>query len=90
MGAGGGRAQRGRRRAGNPLYCVLWPQVETFFKQCDPNRENLCLYGCSDGTFEVSTPCEEVGLGACWCQRVADRRRQQRWRRGPPPAAWLG
>ena len=35
-------------------------QVEDFAKQCSPDQENLCLYGHSDGTWEVTLPCEEV------------------------------
>lgn len=33
---------------------------EEFFNQCDPERENLCLYGHSDGRWEVTLPVEEV------------------------------
>lgn len=35
-------------------------QVEKFFAECSPERENLCLYGYADGTWEVALPCEEV------------------------------
>ena len=35
-------------------------QVESFFTQCSPDKDNLCLYGLSDGTWEVTLPCEEV------------------------------
>lgn len=35
-------------------------QVESFYTQCSPDRDNLCLYGQSDGTWEVALPCEEV------------------------------
>lgn len=34
--------------------------MDQFWSQCDPNKENLCLYGYSDGTWEVTLPCEEV------------------------------
>ena len=34
--------------------------MENFYSQCSPNRENLCLYGLSDGSWEVTLPCEEV------------------------------
>ena len=39
--------------------CALL-QVEQFWDQCDPTKENMCLYGYSDGTWEVTLPCEEV------------------------------
>lgn len=38
-------------------FCV---QVDQLWEQCDPSKENLCLYGYSDGTWEVTLPCEEV------------------------------
>lgn len=34
--------------------------VDKFFKQSDPERENLCLYGHQDGNWEVDLPAEEV------------------------------
>lgn len=34
--------------------------VEKFYDQCDPNQDNLCLYGQQDGTWEVALPVEEV------------------------------
>ncbi|GAB4819496.1 hypothetical protein N2152v2_006542 [Parachlorella kessleri] len=34
--------------------------VDNFYNQCDPGKENLCLYGYADGTYEVAPPCEEV------------------------------
>lgn len=34
--------------------------VDKFFVQCDPNKENLCLYGYPDGTWAVDLPAEEV------------------------------
>lgn len=36
------------------------PQVDQFWEQCDPTKENLCLYGYADSTWEVTLPCEEV------------------------------
>jgi hypothetical protein len=36
------------------------PQVDQLWEQCDPSKENLCLYGYSDGTWEVNAPVEEV------------------------------
>lgn len=47
----------GRRRG---ILRALTTDVETFFTQCSPDRDNLCLYGQSDGTWEVTLPCEEV------------------------------
>ena len=35
-------------------------QVEKFFDECDPDRENLCLYGLPDGNWAVDLPAEEV------------------------------
>jgi hypothetical protein len=35
-------------------------QVEKLYAQCDPERENLCLYGLPDGTWAVDLPAEEV------------------------------
>ena len=35
-------------------------QVDNFYNQCDPAKENLCLYGYADGSYEVAPPCEEV------------------------------
>ena len=34
--------------------------VEDFYSQSDPDKENLCLYGNPDGTWEVQLPAEEV------------------------------
>jgi Alfin/PHD-finger len=41
-------------------YFSIPLQVESFYTQCSPDRDNLCLYGQSDGTWEVALPCEEV------------------------------
>jgi hypothetical protein len=41
-----------------PHSCYL--QVEKFYGQCDPERENLCLYGLPDGSWAVDLPAEEV------------------------------
>lgn len=35
-------------------------QVEKLYAQCDPERDNLCLYGLPDGTWAVDLPAEEV------------------------------
>ncbi|CAM8916560.1 unnamed protein product [Rhodiola kirilowii] len=46
------------RRAG--LIKALTTDVDEFFQQCDPEKENLCLYGFPDETWEVSLPAEEI------------------------------
>jgi hypothetical protein len=46
-------------RAMNDARCVRI-DVERFYAQCDPDKENLCLYGNPDGTWEVQLPAEEV------------------------------
>lgn len=44
------------KRAMTPLSCA---EVEDFYKQCDPDRENLCLYGVA----HISSPCCASQLG---------------------------
>ncbi|URD77492.1 PHD finger protein [Musa troglodytarum] len=34
--------------------------VDKFYQQCDPEKENLCLYGFPNETWEVNLPAEEV------------------------------
>lgn len=46
------------RRAG--LVRALTADVEDFFRQCDPEKENLCLYGFPNEHWEVNLPAEEV------------------------------
>eukprot|EP00249_Psilotum_nudum_P015065 c25149_g1_i1 orf=235-993(+) len=46
------------RRAG--LLKALTSEVEEFYRQCDPEKENLCLYGFPDESWEVNLPAEEV------------------------------
>ncbi|XP_057529695.1 PHD finger protein Alfin1-like [Amaranthus tricolor] len=46
------------RRAG--LIKALTIDVENFYQQCDPEKENLCLYGLPNETWEVNLPVEEV------------------------------
>lgn len=46
------------RRAG--LIKALTTEVREFYKQCDPEKENLCLYGYPKGNWEVALPAEEV------------------------------
>ncbi|CAN1330834.1 PHD finger protein ALFIN-LIKE 6 [Linum perenne] len=46
------------RRAG--LIKALTSDVEIFYQQCDPEKENLCLYGLPNESWEVNLPVEEV------------------------------
>lgn len=46
------------RRAG--LIKALTLDVDKFYQQCDPEKENLCLYGLPNETWEVNLPVEEV------------------------------
>ncbi|KAK4427380.1 PHD finger protein ALFIN-LIKE 5 [Sesamum alatum] len=46
------------RRAG--LIKALTTDVEEFFQQCDPEKDNLCLYGFPSEQWEVNLPAEEV------------------------------
>ncbi|KAH9750174.1 PHD finger protein ALFIN-LIKE 7 [Citrus sinensis] len=46
------------RRAG--LIKALTADVEKFYQQCDPEKENLCLFGLPNETWEVNLPVEEV------------------------------
>jgi len=46
------------RRAG--LIRALTTDVEKFYMMCDPEKENLCLYGLPNETWEVNLPAEEV------------------------------
>ncbi|RRT77931.1 hypothetical protein BHE74_00014722 [Ensete ventricosum] len=46
------------RRAG--IMKALTTDVEKFYQQCDPEKENLCLYGLPNETWEVNLPAEEV------------------------------
>ncbi|CAL9124733.1 PHD finger protein ALFIN-LIKE 8-like isoform X1 [Musa acuminata AAA Group] len=66
MDAGGGpfrtaedvfRDFRGRRAG---MIKALTTDVEKFYQQCDPEKENLCLYGLPTETWEVTLPAEEV------------------------------
>ena len=47
-----------QRRCGS--LRALTSDSEDFFKQCDPESENLCLYGNVDGTWTVALPAEMV------------------------------
>ncbi|CAA2969571.1 PHD finger ALFIN-LIKE 1-like [Olea europaea subsp. europaea] len=46
------------RRGG--IIRALTCDVDEFYRLCDPEKENLCLYGHSNETWEVSLPAEEV------------------------------
>ncbi|KAM7259112.1 hypothetical protein ACFE04_014853 [Oxalis oulophora] len=46
------------RRAG--MIKALTTDVDKFYQQCDPEKENLCLYGFPNELWEVNLPAEEV------------------------------
>ena len=46
------------RREG--LLTALTQDVEKLYGECNPERENLCLYGMPDGGWAVDLPAEEV------------------------------
>ncbi|KAK3136343.1 hypothetical protein QOZ80_5BG0432150 [Eleusine coracana subsp. coracana] len=46
------------RRSG--LIKALTTDVKKFYMSCDPEKENLCLYGLPNETWEVNLPAEEV------------------------------
>ncbi|KAK7328955.1 hypothetical protein VNO77_23095 [Canavalia gladiata] len=48
---------KGRRTA---MIKALTTDVEEFYQQCDPEKENLCLYGFPTEHWEVNLPAEEV------------------------------
>ncbi|KAM7266011.1 hypothetical protein ACFE04_003694 [Oxalis oulophora] len=48
---------KGRRAA---LIKALTTDAEKFYRDCDPEKENLCLYGLPNGSWEVNLPVEEV------------------------------
>lgn len=48
---------KGRRTA---LVKALTTDVAEFYRQCDPEKENLCLYGFPSEIWEVNLPAEEV------------------------------
>ncbi|RDX79877.1 PHD finger protein ALFIN-LIKE 1, partial [Mucuna pruriens] len=47
----------GRR---NALIRALTDDVDEFYNLCDPDKENLCLYGHMNEVWEVTLPVEEV------------------------------
>ncbi|KAB2604196.1 PHD finger protein ALFIN-LIKE 4-like [Pyrus ussuriensis x Pyrus communis] len=48
---------KGRRAA---LIKALTTDVEDFYQQCDPDKENLCLYGFPNEEWKVNLPAEEA------------------------------
>ncbi|KAK8592147.1 hypothetical protein V6N13_062733 [Hibiscus sabdariffa] len=42
------------------LVRALTNDVDDFYSQCDPDKENLCLYGHPNEAWEVALPAEEV------------------------------
>ncbi|CAI9101463.1 OLC1v1038796C1 [Oldenlandia corymbosa var. corymbosa] len=48
---------RGRRGG---LIKALTTEVDKFYQKCDPEKENLCLYGLPNENWEVNLPVEEV------------------------------
>ncbi|OIW18739.1 hypothetical protein TanjilG_13491 [Lupinus angustifolius] len=48
---------KGRRVA---IIKALTTDVDQFFQQCDPEKDNLCLYGLPTEQWEVNLPAEEV------------------------------
>ncbi|RAL37094.1 unnamed protein product [Cuscuta campestris] len=46
------------RRGG--MIKALTTDVDEFYQQCDPDKENLCLYGFPTEQWEVNLPAEEV------------------------------
>ncbi|CAN4089126.1 unnamed protein product [Withania somnifera] len=68
---GGGKAQKNNKpldvfndfkgqHAG--LIKALTTDVEELFKQCDPEKENLCLYGLPNERWAVNLPAEDLPL----------------------------
>ncbi|KAJ1703770.1 hypothetical protein LUZ63_003549 [Rhynchospora breviuscula] len=51
------RDYRGRRAG---MIKALTTDVEKFFQACDPDKENLCLYGLPTEQWDVALPAEEV------------------------------
>eukprot|EP00884_Botryococcus_braunii_P005878 jgi/Botrbrau1/15291/Bobra.0371s0001.1 len=50
--------QHKARRRG--ILLALTQDVDEFYNQCDPERDNLCLYGTSEGTWRVDLPAQQV------------------------------
>lgn len=48
---------KGRRKG---ILRALTTDVDRLYEECDPEAENLCLYGMPDGQWAVDLPAEEV------------------------------
>lgn len=48
---------KGRR---NAIIAALTTEVEDFYQQCDPEKENFCLVGYPSGRWSVTLPEEQV------------------------------
>ncbi|KAJ1699004.1 hypothetical protein LUZ63_007516 [Rhynchospora breviuscula] len=46
------------RRSG--IVRALTQDVDDFYMKCDPDKDNLCLYGLPNDSWEVNLPAEEV------------------------------
>ncbi|CDP14013.1 unnamed protein product [Coffea canephora] len=44
----------------NAVIRALTTDVDQFYSDCDPEKENLCLYGYPNDSWEVALPAEEV------------------------------
>lgn len=56
-------AEKNRREKGEERADVersVHEDGDKLYEACDPEKENLCLYGHPDGTWEVGLPAEEV------------------------------
>lgn len=48
------------RNRRNACLEALTSKSSEFYEKCDPDRENLCLYGEADGSWKVDMPADEV------------------------------
>lgn len=61
-------------------------ESDRLYEMCDPEKENLCLYGNPDGSWEVGLPAEEVRVKARWIwtndpwTKRSEREREERRR----------
>eukprot|EP00884_Botryococcus_braunii_P019827 jgi/Botrbrau1/6528/Bobra.40_2s0001.1 len=69
------------RRQG--ILLALTQDVDELYYQCDPERDHLCLYGTSEGSWRVDLPAEEVpeelpepALGINWAR---DQMQKEHW-----------
>lgn len=56
----GKRERRGLTLNGRNALRSVREDGDKLYEACDPEKENLCLYGHPDGTWEVGLPAEEV------------------------------